>query len=231
MKKIFRKYLFLFRYRFIIKNKIQKTVTEKIGKFKFTVLPSVFNPKDYLSSKIFADFVSGLDIKDKYILDMGTGSGIISVFASSKGAKSLAADISALSVQSSRENAAGNGFEESIEVIESSLFENISKDKKFDFIFFNPPYYKGEPANNFERAFKGGDNLETINNFLIQAKDYLKNDSKIYFIVSTDADLDLFWNLLRQNRYNYSVIKKTKKAFECFFIVEAAPSGNFNNIQ
>jgi len=221
MKKTIRKILFLFRYRFIIKHKIQRTVSEKIGKFKFIVRPSVFNPKDYLSSEIFADFVSSLELKDKYILDMGTGSGIISVFAASKGAKCFAADINPASVESSIENAKNNGLADKIIVIESNLFDAISTDKKFDLIFFGPPFYKGEPVNNFERAFKGGNNLEVINDFLVQAKNYLKNDGKIYFIVSTDVDLDLFWNMLQQNWYKYETIKTVKKFFETFYIVEA----------
>jgi release factor glutamine methyltransferase len=182
----------------------------------------VFNPKDYLSSEIFADFVSSLELNDKYILDMGTGSGIISVFAASKGAKCLAADVNPAAVESSKENAVTNGLAEKIEVIESNLFERIPSDKKFDLIFFSPPFYKGKPANNFERAFKGGNNLEVINNFLIGAKNHLKSESKIFFLVSTDVDLDLFWEMLQQNRYKYETIRTIKKFFETFYIVCSA---------
>lgn len=227
MKKLIRKIMFLFRYHIFHKRKISTTVKEKIGGFTFIIRPTVFNPKDYLSSELFAEFVNTLHLEGKYILDMGCGSGIISVFAASKGAKCVAADINPVSVRSTNENAAGNRFSDKIEVIESDLFEsfkgssNSGATKGFDIIFFNPPYFRGNPRNNFERAFKGGPKLEVINNFISASKNYLKSDGVIYFMVSSDMDINELENMFTSNGFEFKIIKRIKKLFETFYITEA----------
>lgn len=156
---------------------------------------------------------------------MGCGSGIVSVFAASKGAICLAVDINPVSVKCTNENAALNGFGDKINVIESDLFESVKTSHLptggFDIIFFNPPYYKGIPGNNFERAFKSGPGLEVIKDFISCSKNYLAKNGVIYFIVSSDMDLDEVENMFIIGGYRYKIIKKIKKLFETFYIIEA----------
>lgn len=215
----------MFRFHLYHKHKIKHTSTEKIGGFTFTIPPTVFNPRDYLSSELFANLVSGLELNGKFILDMGCGSGIISIFAASKGAMCTAADINPVSVKCANENAVQNGFGDKIKVIESDLFESVKEPhipvEGFDIIFFNPPYYKGIPENNFERAFKSGPNLEVIKDFISCSKDYLAENGVIYFIVSSDMDLNEIKNMFTLGGYRFKIIKKIKKLFETFYIIEA----------
>jgi methylase of polypeptide subunit release factors len=274
-------------YNLYIRRKINRKVTESLGDFKFTVYPSVFNPTDYISSGLFAEFIKSLgSLSGKKILDMGSGSGVVSMFAASSGADCTAVDINPMAIRSISENAIVNGLSEKIIAIESDLFEDpllraftsdkekenksgsyiffnpfgsrpalkhfelgkfgeeiqeqlksqqakksIAKENKqkaeetvnpgFDIIFFNPPYYKGEPKDNFERAFKGGVKLEIITRFLSQAKNYLKPGGVIYFIVSSDMDMDELQEMFTHAGYRYLIIKEIKKFFETFYIIES----------
>ncbi len=169
---------------------MERVVFERIGSFRFTIRPTVFNPRDFVSSEAFVSFVKSMELEGKNILDMGAGSGVISVFAASIGAVCTAADINPVAVKCINENIIQNNFTKKITAVESDLFETrFLHDKLFDVIFFNPPYYKGNPHNNFERAFKGGPNLEVIDRFLDTAGKFLAPSGYLCMLVSSDMDL------------------------------------------
>jgi release factor glutamine methyltransferase len=223
MKKFIRKIYFLLYYNLFLKRKNAETAFERIGAFKFTVPPTVFNPVEYYSSEVFANFIETLDLSGKNILDMGCGSGIVSVFAASKGAKCFAIDINPMSAKAAAQNALVNGFSKNVEAIENDLFESLPSafQKKYDFIFFNPPYFKGVPKNNFERSFKGGENYEVIKTFIKDSKEFLAPDGIIYFIVSTDMDLSQLEGMFRERGFEFIIKEKIEKLFETFYITKS----------
>jgi release factor glutamine methyltransferase len=200
-----------------------KVVRQKLAGFTFTVRPTVFNPADFISSKVFVSYIDTLDLHGKYILDMGSGSGVVSIVAASKGAECIAADINPVAVRCITENAVLNNFAKQVTAIESDLFESFGNivNGKFDIIFFNPPYYKGNPTNNFERAFKGGPNLEVIDRFLIEAKNFLAPGGRICLLVSSDMDLHDLYNRIKTAGYTYKILHTNKKTFETFYIIDA----------
>lgn len=182
----------------------------------------MFNPNDYFSSKIFADFILSLgDLGGKYILDMGCGSGIVSVFAASKNACCLAVDVNPVSVKTTEENAKQNNFGEKIKTLQSDLFEHIKAEEKFDIIFFNPPYYEKEPHTDFEKAFFTGKDFRVIRKFLQRAAAHLALDGVIYFITSSDLNIDLFLKMVSAGGFEFNIIKKVNTLFETFYITKA----------
>jgi len=216
--KIRRIYSFVY-FNLIHRRKLNKTVTERINKFTFTVYPTVFNPKDYYSSVIIAEFISGLiNINEKLLLDMGCGSGIISIFAASSGAICTAVDKNPESVKCAKHNAVQNKLEDKILTVESNLFFELKENLSFDIITFNPPYYKGEPANDFEMAFKGGENLETIKVFFENADKYLNDNGIIYLITSSDSNLSLTEEIIKTNNFKFEVVLRKKRFCETFYI-------------
>jgi release factor glutamine methyltransferase len=217
--KLLRKIYFQISYTYYKKTKFTKTVTEKVLGYTFTVPPSVFNPKIYFSSEIFGKFVQGLELSGKKILDMGCGSGIISVVAASKGGECVAADINPDCVKTTINNIKRNDFEGKIHVIESNLFENVTG--KFDIIFFNPPYYKGVPRNDFERAFLGGKNYEVIREFISRSAEFLNEGGVIYTIISSDMDINTLFNYFVEYGFESEIVLTQKKLFETFFIVKS----------
>lgn len=201
---------------------MERVVFERIGSYSFTIRPTVFNPRDFVSSEAFVSFVKSMELEGKSILDMGAGSGVVSVFAASKGAVCTAVDVNPVAVKCINENIIQNNFTKKISAIESDLFESKQlEDKRFDIIFFNPPYYKGNPHNNFERAFKGGPNLEVINRFLENAGNFLATGGSLCMLVSSDMDLDDFYSRLKNTGYSYNILHTNKKFFETFYIIEA----------
>ena len=203
-----------------------KVVRQKLAGFTFIVRPTVFNPADFISSKVFVSYIHTLDLHGKYILDMGSGSGVVSIVAASKGAECIAADINPVAVRCITENALMNNCAKQITSVESDLFESLGNivTKKFDIIFFNPPYYKGNPTNNFERAFKGGPNLEVIDRFLVEAKNFLAPSGRLCLLVSSDMNLDEMYSRIKTAGYAYKILHTNKKTFETFYIIDAVIS-------
>jgi release factor glutamine methyltransferase len=185
-----------------------------------TVYPTVFSPSLYVSSKIFAKHILSMeDLKDKEILDMGTGSGIVSLAASSKGAKCIAVDINPEAVKCADENFHLNQM--NAVAIESDLFEKLDESKKFEIIFFNPPYYNYEPRNDFERGFGGGKDYSVIRDFVKQSKEYLKANGYLCLIISNDMNIETMFSILPENGFNYNILQRTHKFFETFYIIKA----------
>jgi release factor glutamine methyltransferase len=186
------------------------------------VYPGVFNPRSFKSSEVFARFIKDMkDLRGKYILDMGCGSGIVSVFAASLGGQCLAVDINPESVRCTEDNLKQNGLENNTRVIQSDLFGNIPASEKFDIIFFNPPYYEKEPSNNFEFAFNAGKGYRVIKDFIRDSKSWLKPGGCIYFIISTDTDVDSVLQAFEIHGFKYNIVTQIYKFFETFYIVKS----------
>ncbi len=76
----------------------------------------------YLMLKLLQE----IDLKDKSFLDVGCGSGILSIAAAALGAKNvLALDLDDECINTARKNAQDNGFGEKIKVIKSNLTQGV----------------------------------------------------------------------------------------------------------
>lgn len=93
-----------------------------------------FGTGTHETTSLCMEYVENQDFSDKKVLDIGCGSGILSILAKKLNAKKVdACDIDEIAVSSAKENAKINDV--SINVFESNLFSNV-KDK-YDTIFAN----------------------------------------------------------------------------------------------
>ena len=72
-----------------------------------------------------------------YVLEMGTGSGVVAIEACKYAKKVLAVDINPKAITLAKKNAKKIV---NITIKKSDLFSNIKKEEKFNLIVFNPPY-------------------------------------------------------------------------------------------
>lgn len=82
------------------------------------------------------------DTKNKTVLEIGTGSGIISVMLALliKEIKIIAVDINDDAIALAKENAKKHNVEDRITFIKSDLYTNISEDEEIFMTISNPPY-------------------------------------------------------------------------------------------
>ncbi|MFL6824870.1 MAG: 50S ribosomal protein L11 methyltransferase, partial [Bradyrhizobium sp.] len=91
-KIILERVLHFLAYHFILSRRSTRHVS--VAGLDLTVGPTVFDPRFFLTSEFFAEFILGLDLRGKRVADIGTGSGILAIAAAKAGAsKVLAIDI------------------------------------------------------------------------------------------------------------------------------------------
>lgn len=126
----------------------------------FVVLPGVFNPALFYSSELLAAALEGeLAPRGLRVLDLGTGSGVLAVAAARHAREVIAVDLNPAAARCARINVLLHQAERIVEVREGDLFGPVAGER-FELVLFNPPYYRGAPHDELDRAFRGVDVLE-----------------------------------------------------------------------
>jgi release factor glutamine methyltransferase len=183
------------------------------------VPPQVFHPGLSLSSKTMGEYVLSLPLDRKQVLDMGCGSGILSLAAASAGAFVTAVDINPAAVASARENARRNGLEDRIRVFDSNLFGALPEET-FHYLLFNPPFYLGKPHDVRDMAWRGGDDYGVIRGFIAGASRFLKPDARIIMILSSDMRIEKVLEIFRAHDFSVDRRRVKRLLFETFSIYE-----------
>ena len=144
----------------------------KAGPFEIETNDLVYIPSD--DTFLLAE---NLDIKEgQSVLEIGTGSGLVSMYASRLTDDITATDINYNALELAEENFKKNNID-TIKLEFGDLFEPV-KDKKFDVILFNTPYLPTEEEDiidsDLNYAFDGGsDGRKIIDRFLNEVKNHL----------------------------------------------------------
>ena len=141
--------------------------------------------------------------EDINILDIGTGSGAITVSLAKylENAKITSVDISEIALEIGRKNAILNEVDDRITFVKSDLFTNINKEMKFDIIVSNPPYIKREVIDTLDKqvkdfepynALEGGiDGLDFYRAITKEAKNFIKEGGTLAYEVGHDQSEDV----------------------------------------
>ena len=141
----------------------------------FVVLPNVFPPR--LDSVGLIQSLPDLNGKD--VLDIGTGSGVIAIFAALQGAQRvIAVDINADAIRCVQSNARQYQVNEVIHPIQSDLFTKLPPNSKFDLITANLPF-RNRIAPDVVAASQWDSKFKTHIRFFEQAKNYLRPNGYI----------------------------------------------------
>lgn len=179
------------------------------------VHPDVFPPHLTLSTKILLDFISTINLTQKTFLELGCGSGIISLYASQKGANVVASDINKTALKyltiASKENKLP------VTCVYSNLFDALLE-KQFNYIFINPPYYPKLPENVKQQAWFCGEDFEYFKTLFYQLPPYLTNKNTTYMILSEDCKIKKIKSIALKNKLVLKLVYQTKKVGEKNYI-------------
>ncbi len=157
------------------------------------------------------------DKENLNILDIGTGSGAISVsLAKYLNAKVTSFDIEDIPLEVGKLNAKNNNVE--VEFIKSDLFSAVKdKDIKFDVIVSNPPYITDEEIKTlhpqvkdyepYSALFGGEDGLYFYKEITKESIKYLKNGGILAYEVGYNQAEDV---IKIMEKYNYQKVYKKK---------------------
>lgn len=194
-------------YRLVGKDRYDDFRLERIYGLPFLVMPSVFNPKvprtgEFLASMLDSNIV-GCDFS---VLDMGTGSGVCAVSAAGHAARVVAVDINPAAVRCAGINVLLNHVEDKVEVRQGDLFAAVPGEQ-FDLILFNPPFLRGTPEDDRDRAWRSGDVAERFSAGLSGA---LKPEGFALVLLSTFGDAKYFMEQLCDTGLRISVLAERR---------------------
>ncbi len=187
----------------------------KYNGIEVLVHPEVFPPHLTLSTKILLDFLSALNLKDKALLELGCGSGIISTYCSSKGALVTASDINKTALEYLKKNAEKMNL--NLNIIYSDLFDKIEK-LAFNYIVINPPYYPKKPNSIKEQAWFCGEDFEYFKKLFNQLPKRISNKTQVFMILSEDCEISKIKDIAIKNSLNLSCIHENKVMGEMNYI-------------
>ncbi len=186
----------------------KKTRSYKYRNIKIKVLPGVFFPHFTHSTKILLQFTDTINLQNKNFLELGCGTGIISVLAAKKNAAVTASDINPSAVKNVQLNADKNQVK--VSSVLSDLFNDIPK-QLFDFIIINPPYYPKNPSNISESAWFCGNNFQYFERLFSEAGPYFNDKSEVYMILSEDCNIDKIKEIALKNKIEFTIVLIKKK--------------------
>ena len=123
------------------------------------------------------------------VLDVGTGSGVIGIFACYQGAaRVVGVDINPSAIRSATHNARMHGFADVMEVLPSDLFEALG-DERFDVITANLPF-RNKPAHDVVAMSQWDTDFRTNTRFFEGVGRHLRPGGRIYFVQSNFGEIE-----------------------------------------
>jgi release factor glutamine methyltransferase len=221
-RRFLRAFIHFFSYHLILSR--QRTRVAGAAGFRLNVRPTVFHPRFFISSERFAEFIDGLDLSGKSVIDVGTGSGVLALAAARAGAASvIAADINPNAAISAAENAHSNGLGDRVRGVACNLLAAFAPRPLFDVILSSPPKHAGEPRDLADRGWHAGPAYRDVAALFDQARERLKPGGRIYVMVSSDSDLDLFGVRIEQAGFVARLAKEYSIFIESFLLYELVP--------
>jgi release factor glutamine methyltransferase len=190
---------------------LRKERTYRKNGIHVIVLPGVFHPGLFSSTNFLWKFLSKQNVEDNSLLELGCGSGFLSVSAAKAGAQVTASDISRTAIRNTKINASKNNVE--INIVESDLFDKISP-KKFDWVMINPPYYAGAPNNEEELAWYCGKNFEYFQKLFKQLNNYIHEESMVIMVLTLGCDLDRIFSIARTFGFELEFLEEKSVLFD-----------------
>lgn len=140
--------------------------------------PEVYPPSD---DSIL--LIESLDVRPgERILEVGCGSGVVSIHCARNGCDVTAVDINPRAAELARRNAESNGVR--MEILESDVYSHV--EGRFDTILFNLPYLPVDEEGLLAKAWSGGpDGLGPLPELLEGAPDHLLPGGRIVVVVSS----------------------------------------------
>ncbi len=150
---------------------------------------------------------------------MGSGTGIIGIYAAKKGARVVAADVSDHALAQTRINSVLNSV--SLRVTKSDVFSGVKG--RFDTVAFNAPYSRITEKGREDKRMRdhtGTSRLKTVVKFIQGLPSRLQKSGRGYLVLSSNSPVELFKHTASDSRLRWHTCKRYDLKTETVLIVE-----------
>ena len=199
------------------------------GKWEFYGLEFFVNESALIprfETEILVDEILKLDCKKDKILDIGSGSGVISISLAYhlKNSKVIGVDISDKAIALANKNKLKLGVE-NVDFIQSDIFSNVD-DRNFDLIVSNPPYIDSVEIETLEKElyfepknalYGGEDGLYFYREIIRNSSSFLKENGVLAFEIGHNQR-DSICKMLDNNNFKVILSQKDFSGFDRIII-------------
>jgi release factor glutamine methyltransferase len=178
---------------------------------RVTVFQGVFHPGLFYSTKFLIDYLQTQSIKNKALLELGCGTGLLSIIAAQNGAVVTATDLSPRAIENITFNAKQNRVR--IEIIHSDLFDRIGL-KPFDWIVINPPYYARSIETEEELAWHCGEEFEYFKKLFSTLKNYMHSTTRVIMVLTLGCELDKIVEIAKTHQFRFELLQEKNVLFD-----------------
>ena len=158
-----------------------------------------------LDSIMLANFAT-IRLKDKKIVDLGCGNGVIPLIMSLRcNKKIIGVELQSKLADMAKRSVDYNGLNDVIEIINTNMKDYVSDEtfESFDLITCNPPYFKVNDKNffndNIEKVIARHEVEITLSELMFIVKKLLKNNGNFAIVHRTDRLMEILSEFRKNN--------------------------------
>lgn len=158
-----------------------------------------------LDSIMLANFAT-IRLKDKRIVDLGCGNGVIPLIMSLRcDKKIIGVELQSKIADMAKRSIEYNGLTDTIEIINCNMKDYVSDEtfESFDLITCNPPYFKVNDKNyfndNIEKVIARHEVEITLSELMVIVKNLLKNNGNFAIVHRTDRLMEILSEFRKNN--------------------------------
>ena len=204
-----------YTYKPLLEKYLSRTRNYRYKDISLEISPEVFHPGFFFSTKLLLQYISKLPLRQKKFLELGCGSGLISIAAARKGAVVTASDINPVAVEFLKKNCRENNVE--MEIIQSDLFKRIPV-RAFDIMAINPPYYKKQAVTAKDHAWFCGENGEYFSVLFDTIGSYIHPGTQILMAIFEGCDMEMINGYAYRNGFSLTCVHSKRNMLEKNFI-------------
>lgn len=191
----------------------------KMYGFDIITNSNVYKPRE--DTFLLVDSLKSVINEEDKVLEIGCGTGLVSLVASDYCDNVCAVDINESAVNLAKENRDLNNVT-NMEVLSSDMFQNVTG--SYDLIIFNPPYLPGD--TDYEKKFDGSEQWfggesgrEVLSNFLKDVSNHLNSDGRVLLLISSLTGFDEVVTMLDERGFKYEVLDESKVSWEKLYTI------------
>lgn len=178
----------------------------EVNDLEIIVFPDVYSPAYFTDSAWFAKVVPEI-VGEKWLLEIGTGTGIVALFAALNGATVVATDINPHAVANAKENFRLYGLD--IPVLQGDIYEPLHPEEKFEFIFWNHPFNRAkEPVDDVLLQAGFDYHYQGLEAYIANARTFLRPNGKLLLGTGNFANFPEINRLCRKHTYTPKIIRR-----------------------
>ena len=176
----------------------------------------IYYPRE--DSLLMAKIIENMPIHNGKVLEMGCGSGFLSILTAKRWFDVTAVDINENAIETTKSNAKQTAV--NVVAFKSDLFSSVKE--KFDIIVFNPPYLPVEEGENDKTYAGGKTGRETVEKFISTVKRHLKPNGIVLLLISSLTGEKEVIELFEKQKMKTTIIAREKIPWEELIIIRAS---------